>query len=187
MKQRPLLKKSWYLALLLGVSAVAAFGYAGYLLYPRFNLPPALGTGLLVLAASAGIASFFSPCSFPLLLTVLGRVEGDTAARPFARAVALSMGASAFLLMTGGAVALGGAALLEGVVFTSTAGRLIRISAGILLIVLGLSQAGYLKIPLHGVESLARRLMKREARLRRRSPFTGFFLFGFIYLLAGFG
>lgn len=187
MKQIRAQRKTRYLALLIGVSVIAISGYAGYVIYPRFNLPPVLGVGLLVLAASAGIASFFSPCSFPLLFTVLGRVEGEAKAHPFQRAAALSAGASVFLLLTGSVIAMGGAALLEGVVFTSTAGRIIRILAGLLLIVLGLSQAGYLKVPFQGVESIARRIMKREASLRRRSPFTGFFLFGLIYLLAGFG
>lgn len=187
MKQKRSPRKTRYMALLIGVSVIAISGYAGYVAYPRFNLPPVLGVGLLVLAASAGIASFFSPCSFPLLFTVLGRVEDEAKAHPFQRAAALSAGASAFLLLTGSIIALGGAALLEGVVFTSPAGRLIRVSVGLLLIALGLSQAGYLKVPFQGIEGIARRLMKREARLRRRSPFTGFLLFGFIYLLAGFG
>lgn len=187
MKQNRSPARTKYLILLIGVLVTAISGYAGYAAYPRFNLPPVLGAGLLVLAASAGIASFFSPCSFPLLLTVLARVEGEEKAHPFERAAALSMGATLFLLLTGGIIAVGGAALLEGVVFTSTAGRVIRISAGILLIFLGLSQAGYLKLPFHRVEGIARRLMKREARLRRSSPFIGFFLFGFFYLVAGFG
>ncbi len=187
MEQKRSLTKARYLALLIGVSVIAISGYAGYVAYPRFNLPPVLGAGLLVLAASAGIASFFSPCSFPLLLTVLARVEEGAKAHPFARAAALSIGASAFLVLTGSIIALGGSALLEGVVFTSSAGRLIRVLAGFLLITLGLSQVGYLRLPFHKIESITRRLMGPAARLRRRSPFAGFFFFGFIYLLAGFG
>jgi cytochrome c biogenesis protein CcdA len=48
---------------------VALTGYAGYELYPRFDLPALEGASLLVLAAGAGVASFFAPCSFPLLVT----------------------------------------------------------------------------------------------------------------------
>ena len=52
---------------------VGLAGYVGCLLYPRFGLPAAEGAGLLALAAAAGFAAFFSPCSFSLLAALLGR------------------------------------------------------------------------------------------------------------------
>lgn len=54
-----------YLALGLGALALALAGYLGYVFYPRFALPAGAGAGLLLLAAGAGVASFFSPCSSP--------------------------------------------------------------------------------------------------------------------------
>lgn len=62
-----------YVVLVASVAVVGLAGYAGYMLFPRFDLPAVEGVAVLWLAAAAGVASFFSPCSFPLLLSILGR------------------------------------------------------------------------------------------------------------------
>jgi hypothetical protein len=49
-----------YLLLALGVLLLAVAGYAGYVLYPRFDLPPATGVGLL-----PGLPRSFLPAPFP--------------------------------------------------------------------------------------------------------------------------
>lgn len=182
----------WYALLAIGVVLLAVAGYAGYVLYPRFDLPAISGAGLLVLAAGAGVASFFSPCSFPLLVTLLARETGAGERRPaLARALrfatALSLGAGLFLLLAGAVLAAGAAPLFEGVTFTSTAGRLIRVTVGILLVLLGLIQVGRLPVSFGAVEKGARPLLRAQARLRRERPTMAFGLFGFGYLLAGFG
>lgn len=175
------------------VVVLAVAGYAGYALYPRFDLPSVSGIGLLVLAAAAGIASFFSPCSFPLLVTLLAREAGSrtdrrsSAGRAFRFATALALGATTFLLLAGVVIALGGDALFAGVTFTSTAGRTIRTGVGLLLILLGLIQLGAIPLSFHWAAKGAAPLMRAQARLRRRKPTLGFGLFGFGYLLAGFG
>lgn len=177
----------------LAVVVIAIAGYAGYALYPRLNLPAASGIGLLVLAAAAGIASFFSPCSFSLLATLLARESG---ARPGQHAApqrtlryasALALGAALFIVLVGIVIALGGSALFAGVTFTSAAGISIRAVIGLLLIGLGAIQAGLVPVSFHGVEGLTTPLLRRQARLRRAHPFWAFGLFGFSYLLAGFG
>jgi hypothetical protein len=53
-----------YGLLAVAVVVVGLAGYLGYVVYPRFDLPAVEGAALLGLAAAAGIASFFSPCSF---------------------------------------------------------------------------------------------------------------------------
>lgn len=186
-------QRFWYLLLAAIVGVLALAGYAGYVLYPRFDLPAATGIGLLVLAAAAGIAAFFSPCSFPLLVTLLAResgapegASGSRMARALGFATALALGASAFLLLTGVAIALGASALFEGVTFTSTAGRTIRFVVGSLLILLGLIQVGLLPTSV-SAHAVTNPLMRRQARLRRERPALGFGLYGFGYLLAGFG
>jgi len=181
-----------YILLVLAVLLIALTGYLGYAIYPRFHLPPVTGFGLLVLAIAAGIASFFSPCSFSLLIAILARVP-ETKKRQFALrnvpgfSTALALGATVFLLLTGAGIALGGAALFERVVFTSLAGRVIRTSIGVLLVFLGLGQAGFLPISFHGIEKMIGPLLRKDARLRRRAPLLGYSLFGFLYILAGFG
>jgi copper chaperone CopZ len=170
------------------VAAVAVIGYLGYLLYPRFDLPAVQGAGLLVLAAAAGVASFFSPCSFPLLVTLLGRqVDHRRGVRPARFGGALALGAAAFLLLAGVVIALSGQALFAGVTFTSPTGITIRAFVGVVLILLGLVQAGVLRGSLDVVERLVQPLRRTEASLRRRHPVAGFAVFGFGYVLAGFG
>jgi copper chaperone CopZ/cytochrome c biogenesis protein CcdA len=181
-----------YGVLAAAVLAVALAGYAGYMLYPRFDLPAAEGAGLLGLAAAAGIASFFSPCSFPLLLGLLGRqavrgADGERTARPVMFGGALALGAATFMVLAGAVIGLGGETLFAGVTFTSTAGIAIRSFVGALLIVLGLAQTGRLSLSLGAVEHLVRPLNRRQAKLRRQHPVAGFGLFGFSYVLAGFG
>ena len=182
-----------YVLLAAGVVALSVAGYTGYDLYPRFGLPRAAGIGLQVLAAAAGVAAFFSPCSLPLLVTLLARETGSgeerqvRLGRALVFASSLSIGAVAFVLGIGSLFALGGARLAASVTFTSLAGRTIRLMVGVLLVFLGLVQAGVLPLSFHRVERLVSRLQRPQVRLRRRSPVMGFALFGFGYLLAGFG
>lgn len=181
-----------YVAFLIAVLFLALAGYAGYALYPRFDLPAMTGAGLWLLAAAAGLASFFSPCSFPLLATLLARqVRGVRRRQAWARllrfATALAAGAILFLLLAGVALALGAAPLFERVTFTSTAGRLIRGSAGVLLLLLGLLQWRGISPGSSAVYAVARPFVQAQARLRREHPVLAFGLFGFSYVLAGFG
>lgn len=190
-------RASLYWLFVFFVVGLAVAGYAGYVFYPRFDLPAATGIGLLVLSAGAGVASFFSPCSFPLLITILARQTGvgplgdesrPGAGRALGFATALAIGASAFLLLAGFFIALGGGALFEGVTFTSTEGVIIRAVVGSLLILLGLFQLNVISAPgFHAVSRLSEPLSRAQARQRRQRPMLGFAIFGFGYLLAGFG
>lgn len=176
-----------FLVLAMAVVAAAVAGYAGYVAYPRFDLPPAAGVGLLALAAGAGVASFFSPCAFPLLLTLLARHVRGRAGAAVAFASAFSAGAVLFLAALGGLIAAGGAGLASAVTFTSGVGITIRVIVGTLLIVLGLIQAEVLPLSFHRVEPVTRPLVEAQARFRREHPVAGFGLFGVAYLAIGFG
>ncbi len=107
--------------------------------------------------------------------------------KAYSYAAALSLGAIVFLTLTAAIVAGGGRALVEQVTFTSLAGRVIRTIAGLLLIVLGLVQIEKLRLPLYRVADLARPLIRSQALTRRHAPVVAFAIFGFAYLLAGFG
>ena len=158
-----------YALLTLATAAVALVGYLGYVFYPRFDLPAGTGATLLVLAAGAGIASFFSPCSFPLLLSILARpiaAEAETErGRPFRRAAGfaagLSVGASAFLVAVGLAIAAGASAYFDDVTFTSTAGITIRLVVGVLLVALGLIQLNVLPISFRRFEPAVHGYLRR--------------------------
>ncbi|MDX1664858.1 MAG: hypothetical protein R3272_13785 [Candidatus Promineifilaceae bacterium] len=181
-----------YVAVAAIVLFLALLGYLGYELYPRFDLPAASGAGLLVLAAAAGVASFFSPCSFPLLATLLARqVKEEEPAEARAHllqfAAALAVGATLFLLLAGGAIALGAGPLFEQVTFTSSAGRSIRLLVGAALILLGLLQWRGISPGSDAVFRVVKPLKVWQAQLRREQPTVAFGLFGFAYILAGFG
>lgn len=185
-----------YIAWATASVALGLAGYLGYVVYPRFDLPAEAGAGLLVLAAAAGVASFFSPCSFPLLVSMLARPlaapdDSDPRHRPSGRALgyamALSLGAATFLALLGGVLALGAGSVVDDVTFTSTAGRVLRVVVGVALIVFGLVQTGRVPVDLRRFEPALHRTLGKQAGLRRRRPLRGFALFGFVYLLAGFG
>lgn len=186
-----------YFLLAAGVIILALAGYSGYVLYPRFDLPAVTGVGLLLLAAAAGLAAFFSPCSFPLLVTLLARQtgrqreegRGQPAAWPAALrfALAFSLGATLFLVLAGGLIALGGGRLFAGVTFTSTAGRIIRAVVGAGLLVLGLAQVGVIRLPFDRIAVAASPLWPKRSQLQQRPSLWGYTLYGFGYLLAGFG
>lgn len=182
-----------YALLAAGVLLLAIAGYMGYTLYPRFNLPSVSGAALYILAAAAGVAAFFSPCSFPLLATLLARSIGDDkpTRKPLTHAVrygaALALGSSTFMLITGGAIARGGGVLFSQVTFASVPGRVLRLAVGGILVFLGLVQIGLVSVRFDRVARLSYPLEKAQARLRRERPAMGFALFGFGYILAGFG
>lgn len=179
-----------YLGLVALAAMLAVAGYLGYVLFPRFDLSAAEGAGLLGLAAMAGVASFFSPCSFPLLVALLGgrtAAASDTAPRPVLFGTALAFGAAVFMILAGSVIALGGEALFSNVTFASPAGIAIRSIVGLVLIGLGLAQTGIVPISMHGVSRFAQPMLRTQARLRRERPVAGFALFGFGYVLAGFG
>lgn len=180
------------LLFVLAILLLSLSGYGGYVLYPRFDLPAVTGAGLLFLAAGAGLASFFSPCSFPLLATLLARqTRGLERTQAWARllrfGVVLAVGATLFLLLTGAAIAIGAAPLFAQVTFTSTAGRMLRLTAGGFLIVLGLLQWRGMAPGGDAVYRVAKPLMEAQARLRSERPTLAFGLYGFGYILAGFG
>lgn len=179
----------WLLTALVAVIALA--GYAGYVLYPRFDLAAVEGLGLLGLAASAGVASFFSPCSFPLLVTLLAGHSTDDmedgSQGPTVFGASLALGAALFIAVVGVAIAIGGAALFGGVTFASTPGRIIRLITGTLLVVLGLGQAGILGFSMHGISRILQPRVGSRIGRRHEAAWPRFTIFGFGYVLAGFG
>ena len=71
--------------------------------------------------------------------------------------------------------------------FTSTSGRIIRASLGSLLVLLGILQWKGVSPGSGAVFALFRPLAEAQARLRRERPTLAFGLFGFGYILGGFG
>jgi len=182
-----------YPLVVLVVVLLSLVGYGAYVRYPRFSLPDAFGLTLLILASAAGVASFFSPCSFPLLVTLIAHQPSNSGqsetplGRGWVRAGALSAGAATFLLLMGAAIAFGFAPLLGEVTFTSVTGRLIRTFMGMLLIILGVFQSQGKTFSFTLLDEVLKPVWKVQMRLRKRGTFVGAFLYGFVYILAGLG
>ncbi len=186
-----------YAALAFALLVVGLVGFLGFVVYPSLDLSAGVGVGLVVLAAAAGVASFFSPCSFPLLVAMLGRPLGERAQiddqrqptrNSLAFATALSLGVVAFLALLGTVIALGGEAVIKDVTFTSTTGRVLRITVGTFLILVGLIQLGRITVRLRRFEPALKRFLRSQRREVPGQPeLLRFGLFGFGYLAAGFG
>ena len=92
------------------------------------------------------------------------------------------------MLGLGAAIAGLGAGLFADVTFASPAGIALRSVVGVLLVALGLIQSGVVLGRISVADRLFREpLARRQARLRRDRPVLGHGLFGFGYVLAGFG
>jgi len=125
-------------------------------------------------ALTAGVATFFSPCAYPLLPGYVGfyvnSFDGDTASVTGAgvRGVAAAFGVLATFALLGGTTAWVGQETLSGItVFETLVGGLLVVFG--LLVVLGRDPSLSLSLP------------------KRRSGVLGFCLFGAGYALAGVG
>ena len=179
------MKRFFWLAT--AVLLLALIGYTGYVAYPHFALSASANTSLLLLAAVAGVASLFSPCSLPLLLTLLGREAAVENGRLWRSAAAFTAGMVLFLLLIGFALALGAGQWIAAVTFTSAAGRLLRLAVGLALLGLGLWQARGKSLAFSWLNRALQPLWTKQAQLRRRQTTISYGLYGFGYTLAGFG
>ena len=168
---------------------VGLAGYGGFRLYPTIG--SGTGLGLVVVAAATGFAAFFSPCSFPLLLTF---VVSQTAEPDRGRirsglrfASGASLGATTFLMSFGLLLSLGGGSVADHITFTSASGRVLRVAVGVVLIVMGLVQLGRVRLSFSRLARLAAPIQRRRSDIGDPHRFPNHFLFGFGYLVAGFG
>lgn len=176
-------RRARLIAVAIAVLVAGLAGYMGFVSFVGSERDAAAGT--MVLAAAVGFAAFFSPCSFPLLLTFLSR-QAHQSRRDLAKsALLVGLGAALLLVALGGVVILGGEALGRTLVFRSPAGRVFRGVVGAFLILLGLRQVGIGPVQmrwLDGVAGWAGRVLDGGVGRAR-----GDLAYGFGYLLAGFG
>ena len=109
----------------LGIVVVGVAGYSGFVAFVESGR--GVGAGVLALAAAAGFAAFFSPCSFPLLLTFLTRRSTESRGAALGSALRVGAGAAALLAVVAVVITLGGSAFATVVEFDSTPGRIFRI------------------------------------------------------------
>lgn len=173
------------------VVVVATAGYTGFRFAARLDLGGEAGAGIVALAALTGFAAFFSPCSFPLLLGLLAGSDRAAASRPrrdgVATALAMGAGAALFLLLFGVGVGLAGEGLAHSVGFSTVGGRILRGLVAAVVITSGLVQLGLLSIPLWRVTRIAQPIERRRLAIADRHVRGAEVLYGFGFVLAGFG
>lgn len=179
-------RRSQYRIVILALGLLVV-GVAGYFGFSAFATSDRGATGYLVLAALTGFASFFSPCSFPLLLTFLSRRSGEPGSSALLSALRVGMGALTMLAALGLILAAGGATFGRFLQFDQPAGRTFRLIVGGFLIFLGLRQTRLIVIRMLWLDRFASSASgwfdPSKPGLQRNSDF----LYGFGYLLAGFG
>lgn len=178
----------WVL-LLASTLLVGLVGYGGFRLYPMIG--SGTGLGLLVVATATGFAAFFSPCSFPLLLTFVARQTAEVGSERIRSglrfAAGASIGATAFLMGFGLLLSLVGGTVADYITFTSASGRLLRVGVGAVLIVMGLVQLGRVRLSFSRLARLAAPIERKRSATGDPHGFLNHVLFGFGYLVAGFG
>lgn len=168
-----------------GMVVVGVAGYVGFVAF--VGSERGISTGVMVLAAATGFAAFFSPCSFPLLLTFLARRSSETKGAALVSAARIGAGAFIFFGLVAVVFALGGTAFGAVIGFDTATGRIFRVTVGLLLVGIGLRQARLVRLDVQWLDRVsvtARRVFDTSGGSNRvRSDFA----YGFGYLLAGFG
>ena len=184
---RPLAAWLGLLALLIG---------AGYFVFRTFaggQLPGSIQ--LYLLAIVAGVASFFSPCAFPLLPSYISfyyaadQRTHDSSGGRLKLGLAGALGVVTFDLVLGLIIAVFGAGLARGLSITSAEPSqfvlVIRIAIGIVLLVLGIGQlSGWNLKPQIADRFVYATQPKRGAS---RGPAASLYFYGLGYTIAGLG
>lgn len=176
---------------IVAVAGVIALGFGGYLGFVAFvenGSLGGLGAGVMGVAIATGFAAFFSPCSFPLLVTFLVRQSASSSRTQAARSsLIVGLGAIAFFALLAIVLALVGEGLGRLVGFDTLTGRVFRALLGGLLVLLGLRQAGLIKSRIRLFDSVAGVAGRAFDGARFENPTAKDFAYGFGYVLAGFG
>jgi cytochrome c biogenesis protein CcdA len=172
-------------AVAVGLVVVGVAGYVGFVAFVGSD--PGVAAGVMVLAAGTGFAAFFSPCSFPLLLTFLARRSADSPRVALASALRVAGGAALLLAILAASIAFGGFAIGGIVEFDSSTGRMFRLFVGLLLVIFGLRQARLLGLRMKWLDRVAGSSARILDPGRVSHPARSDLAYGFGYLLAGFG
>ena len=195
-KARPSLAWLQY-TLLLGVFLAVII--AGYFVFRAFAATPGQTEfNLYILAIMAGVASFFSPCAFPLLPSYFSfyhQADSDEngtskgVRKTLRLGLAASFGVITFALVLGLMIALLGAGLAQGLSISgpepSQFVRIFRGGVGVVLLILGVGQL--LGWNLKPVFADAFAYRTRPERDGKQKPAANLFLYGLGYNAAGMG
>lgn len=182
---RPLRGVALYIAALLVISGIAIAGWLLFLAFAPILTRTPVGLSLAVVALMAGVASFFSPCSFSLIPALFAHFASVRESRfgILTYGLVTALGVLAFLTILAILIGILGQSI-AGVVAISEVAIWVRRIVGLILIVLGILQFGFSFGRLENLRDIVRRTTLSWAP---RSPLFASFLFGFGYTLAGIG
>jgi cytochrome c-type biogenesis protein len=187
-----------YVLLAIGFVLIAFYGTAVYNYFiPTVVQKRDFSLGVSTLAVIGGIAGFLSPCAFGMLpayfayflsVDTAGATRGSNVRKAFKYGLATALGmitvavVLAILILALGATFPPGLRVVTPIPNPYT--RIIRILAGILLIILAIQQWRGRSIGL-GLTSLVGRAQDRTDTAIRgsRSPVLSFYLYGLLYVL----
>lgn len=192
-RSRDLLRLSFWLA----VALLLTLG--GYLVFRTYVTNPISDRlGLYLLAVVAAVASFFSPCAFPLLPGYLAlyyqeerrqNATEPSAAQRLVPGYAAALGVFAFTLGLGLLIAGLDASFAVGFSISSPEPslsiRYFRGALGLALLVLGVGQIRGWNLKPGWLEAFIYR--SRRAKDGKNSLASGLFVYGFGYVAAGLG
>lgn len=178
------------------LAALLALIVTGYLAFRAFVTAPEPGAlNLYLLAAFAGVASFFSPCAFPLLpsyLSVYTMAADGERARPrgaLVPALAAALGVVTFDLLLGALIGALGAGAAAGLSISADEPNAFvqgfRGLVGLVLLALGVGQVVGWNLKPRLTERLI--YQTRPARQGGRGPVASLYLYGLGYTAAGMG
>jgi len=181
------------------LTAFLAIVVGGYLGFRAFATTPDLGIfNLYALAVVAGVASFFSPCAFPLLPGYLSAYylagQNEHGARPaasrgLALGLAAALGVMSFTLILGLIIATLGTGVGESLSISSAEPsqfvRVFRGVVGLVLLTLGVGQFIGWNLKPRFVDSFTYRTRPQRDGVQR--PTRSMYLYGLGYNAAGIG
>ncbi len=185
---------SWALLAIL-VAVLVAIGYGVFVFFIEGFSPTAGTLSLFIFAVIAGVATFFSPCSFPLMpgyltrhLQVMDRDPNKARTSVVSNGLAAAGGVFLFDLILGLAIVLVGSSFAGSLGISGPSPnlyvRIFRGTVGTFLVFLGiLSLKGTGIFHNDSLTSIGRRLMKNG----ELKPSREMFAYGFAYVSVGIG
>ncbi len=179
-----------YALIILSVVLIALLGYLGFVTFLKDVMPAFNDYGLFLLAVVAGIATFFSPCSFPLLPGYLSfyynTEQQDVGRRAIYRGILAAAGVVTFTVIVGVVIALLGQGVASSFSISSPTPSLLtrafRIGLGAILMSLGAIQLSNLTFHNRALDVLTSRFYSAA-----KSGNRGLYFYGLGYNAAGIG
>ncbi len=179
-----------YSLIIISVTLITLLGYLGFVAFLKDVMPAFNYYSLYFLAVVAAVATFFSPCSFPLLPGYLSvYYETDEHAerkQALRRGLLAAAGVVTFTLIIGVVIGLLGQGVANSFSVSSPSPslftRIFRIGLGAVLLSLGAIQLSNLTFHSHPLDTLTKRFYSAAMTGNK-----GLYLYGFGYNAAGIG